>query len=354
MEHSEIGAVMARGKLTPEELDQRVYELALRHRQWTTAEAAGLLGASEGEVEEAVDRLERVGLLRPSPRTEAGYAAVAPEIALTRLFALEDRQLVRHQEQMAHTREAISSVMRDYLGLRSPQGRSLEVEALPTIEQEESFLDRVVDLARQDVWLMHVGSAPTAPVLDEMLLRYLGMLGSGIAVHALFLHQHARDRLMSGYLKELTQAGAQVRVAANLPQRMLIVDRDLAMVPVDPENSARGFWGVHGTELVPALRAVYEHCWIAATPFTVEAVADSPAQRPSVVEDVVIQMLAEGMKDEAIARRLGVSSRTLSRMISTLLDRLGVQSRFQAALELGRRGWLGAPQADALAHEGAA
>jgi len=336
---------MARGTVAPEALEQRVYETALKQTGWTVGEAAAQMGVAEAVVEETLDRLESVGLLRPAPSTRSGYAAVAPEVALTRLFAMEDRQLARHQEQVAHTRQAITTVMRDFLDLRAPQRRTLEVEALSTTEQVDSFLDGAASLARQDAWWMHAGSIPTAPALDEMLLRDLGMLGAGIEVRALVLHRHARDPLMAGYLRELSLAGAQVRVATHLPQRMLVVDRDLALVPVDPEDSARGALAVHGTELVPTLRALYEHCWTLATPFLEDEAADPGAPEASPVEDVLIRLLAEGVKDDAIARRLGVSSRTLSRMISALLERLGVQTRFQAAIELNRRGRLGSAPA---------
>ncbi|WP_206505709.1 helix-turn-helix transcriptional regulator [Streptomyces chrestomyceticus] len=342
---------MVRGNPTPKGLRQRLYELALQQGSWTTRQAAALLGAAEEEIEEAADSLENVGLLRPAPRKSSGYAVVAPEVALSRLFTQEGHQIARHQEQLAHTREAMISIARDYLGVRSSPGRTLAIEALPTAEHEESFLDRAADVARQEVWLMHGGPTPSAEFLDEMLLRCLGMLSSGVAVRALFLHQQAGDRLVSGHVEELAHAGAQVRVASHLPQRMLIIDWDLALVPVDPENSTQGFWAVHGTELVPALRAAYDHCWMAASAAGAHVAEGASSQRLSAVEEAVIRMLAEGMKDETIARRVGVSPRTLSRLISTLLDRLGVQTRFQAALELSRRGWLGD---DDLAQEGAA
>ncbi|MFE0041896.1 LuxR C-terminal-related transcriptional regulator [Streptomyces albireticuli] len=347
---------MARGNPSPEELEPRLYELALRQGTWTMREAAVLLDVAEEEVGEALDGLERVGLMRPAPRTPSGYAVVAPEAALSKLFAQEGRQLARHQEQMAHTRGAIGSVIQDYLGLRPSQTHTLAVEALPTAELEESFLDRAADLARREVRLMYGGISPSPAFLDEMLLRCLGMLSSGVAVRALFLHQQTCDRLVSGHVRELADAGAQVRVATHLPQRMLIIDTDLALLPVDPDNSARGVWAVHGTELVPALRAIYDHCWMASSSAGPDPTADTSPQRLSAVEEAVIRMLAEGMKDETIARRVGISPRTLSRLISTLLDRLGVQTRFQAAIELSRRGLLGTttPRTDALTHEGAA
>lgn len=112
---------MVRGNPTPKGLQQRLYELALQQGSWTTRQAAALLGAAEEEIEEAADSLESVGLLRPAPRKSSGYAVVAPEVALSRLFTQEGHQIARHQEQLAHTREAMISIARDYLACDRPR-----------------------------------------------------------------------------------------------------------------------------------------------------------------------------------------------------------------------------------------
>ena len=53
----------------------------------------------------------------------------------------------------------------------------------------------------------------------------------------------------------------------------------------------------------------------------------------------LVNLLASGRKDEAIARQLGVSGRTLRRRIAEVQDQLGATSRFQAGLQAARRGW---------------
>ncbi|HKT05044.1 MAG TPA: helix-turn-helix transcriptional regulator [Rugosimonospora sp.] len=58
----------------------------------------------------------------------------------------------------------------------------------------------------------------------------------------------------------------------------------------------------------------------------------------SAAEHETLRLLGTGLKDEAIARQLGVSMRTARRRISTLLTRLGAVSRFQAGAETARRG----------------
>ena len=338
-------------------LAQRVYRAVLLDPQWTSHTIAQGVGASPAAVDDVLRQLESVGLVAPSPTSESGYAAVDPDAALTRLFAVENRQLTRHQEEVARTRDAIAVIMRDFLDIRAAQRNSVEIEELRTPGQINAFLDDVSSLVKEQEWGMHVGSPPPVEVVDEMLLRDKAVLSAGIAMRALYLHRHAQDPFMAGYLEELAREGVQVRLATHLPFRMLLIDQDLALVPINPADSSQGAFAIRGGELVRSLRAVYEHCWISATPF--EAASGRPAQEDaagqagaalSPSEVVIVRLLADGAKDDAIARRLGVSTRTLSRMISALLERLGVQTRFQAALEIGRRGWLEgrAQEADTL------
>ncbi len=57
-------------------------------------------------------------------------------------------------------------------------------------------------------------------------------------------------------------------------------------------------------------------------------------------EQSLLRYLAAGLKDEAIARHLACSRRTLRRRVDGLLDKLGATSRFQAGALAARRGWL--------------
>ena len=54
----------------------------------------------------------------------------------------------------------------------------------------------------------------------------------------------------------------------------------------------------------------------------------------------LLTMLSAGMTDEAIARQLGVSARTVQRRISDLMETLGSRNRFQAGVQAVRHGLL--------------
>ena len=82
---------------------------------------------------------------------------------------------------------------------------------------------------------------------------------------------------------------------------------------------------------------LFELLWAQATPIV--AAVDSPDD-----DRELAALLASGAKDDVVARHLGTSSRTLSRRIAELMDRLHVRTRFQAGVQAVRLGWLPGPE----------
>jgi DNA-binding NarL/FixJ family response regulator len=54
-------------------------------------------------------------------------------------------------------------------------------------------------------------------------------------------------------------------------------------------------------------------------------------------EALVVRLLSAGLTDEAIGRRLKIADRTVRRIVAHLLAKLGVDSRFELAVECARR-----------------
>lgn len=92
---------------------------------------------------------------------------------------------------------------------------------------------------------------------------------------------------------------------------------------------------IRPSALLDALIAYWEMCWRQATPL------DAPGEDPIGEEDrQLLILLVSGLKDEAIARQLGWSVRTMRRRMSRLLESLGAANRFQAGVIAARSGWL--------------
>ena len=90
---------------------------------------------------------------------------------------------------------------------------------------------------------------------------------------------------------------------------------------------------VHASGLLDALAALFESVWQRAIPVP-ELVSPADEHRH------LLMLLASGLKDEAIARQLGIGERTVRRRVAALADRLGARTRMQLGIQAVRQGWL--------------
>lgn len=129
-------------------------------------------------------------------------------------------------------------------------------------------------------------------------------------------------------------AAAEIRTHPALPMWFAIVGRKTVVVPRDPDDADAGLVLLHGAGHVRAALWMFGHVWQTASPFAQEDDAISLNRW----ERRVLEQLASGIKDEAAARRLGVSVRTYRRYVTDLCDRLGASSRFEAGMRAVQAG----------------
>ena len=131
------------------------------------------------------------------------------------------------------------------------------------------------------------------------------------------------------------RAGEQLRVIPDLPTRMFVLGSTHAVVlePLGLADEPRIL--VRQRALVEALTMLFELMWVRAAPVPE---MDFGEARPDL-RRFLLQQLAAGA-DEQIARKLGLSLRTVRRRVADLLIDLGFDTRFQAGVEAARRGWL--------------
>jgi DNA-binding NarL/FixJ family response regulator len=136
-------------------------------------------------------------------------------------------------------------------------------------------------------------------------------------------------------MQRLVAAGMQLRVLPHVPTHLTICDRRFAVVPIDPDDrSTLGSMFIGPSGALTALIELFECLWARAVPLGAPAAPD-PA---SEAEARLVALLTAGMKDESIARELGVSQPTVTRRITRLLGTLDAASRFQAGVQAARRG----------------
>lgn len=121
---------------------------------------------------------------------------------------------------------------------------------------------------------------------------------------------------------------------------------DESQAPLGWAAGARGLLlrEVDSTSLVAATRAV-AHGVVALDPrlagtllATQDSAPPSAAGELTPREMAVLQLLAEGLPNKAIAQRLGISDHTVKFHVNALLGKLGAQSRTEAVTRAMRRG----------------
>lgn len=61
---------------------------------------------------------------------------------------------------------------------------------------------------------------------------------------------------------------------------------------------------------------------------------------PGDLDLEILSLLSQGMTTEAIARRVGVSERTVRRRLRAVADGIGVESSIEAVVHAVRQGWI--------------
>ncbi|MFJ9762442.1 LuxR C-terminal-related transcriptional regulator [Streptomyces erythrochromogenes] len=322
-----------------EALLQILFRTARGRTSWDSTAIADEVGCGVLEAEDSVDRLKSLGILTPAPGTENGYTTVEPATALTRLLALENELTEEWYRGRRKRQTAIEELMKRF-PLHTESATSAQIEILMSPSDVNDFLEESAADARTLEQAMHPGGVPPIELIDDMLLRDAEVLDRGVRLQGIYARHLATIPYLRNYLTDVSREGADVRLADTLPLRMILIDGATAFLPLDPQDSSAGAFALRSPEVVRSLSAVFAFHWSVAVPLGATRGGGATDLELTPEEQVAVRMMAMGAKDEAIARHLGFSTRTLSRMISRMLERLGVETRFQAAAKLTHAGVL--------------
>ncbi len=271
------------------------------------------------------------------------------------------RVLIQRRQALLHRESAELRSLRTYadrlahelppppvLPPRPPTG----VEVLTGAEAVEARLGTMLDSAETEVLVLdrsalttsRSGGAGEAGEAGEAGAgRIRRLLARGVTVRTVTDRRGTDFPERARELIALTRLGLQARIGQRLPTGLVLVDRRTCLLPPAPSDGegAEGSEGTEGAALVfgdsllhRAALPLFESLWARATP------VGSPVSPLSAEQRELLGLLASGLKDETIARRLGVHVHTARRRITRMLEELDADTRFQAGVQAAIRGWL--------------
>jgi len=332
--------------------EERAYRFLVERSPGSATGVAEGTGLDLYDVTRVLAHLEAKGLVARAPGGD--FVASPPAVALGALMVERQQELRRAEVDL----EALNGLYRQAVAERGSG------EVIDVVRGPEAVAHRFAQLQRsaKDEIQMFVraGIVVVSPddndddedVAQARGVRYRVVLERAVLERPGFVAQAGKS----------VDRGMQLRVAKALPVRLMIVDRELGLVPLsgDGERQGPGALLIHSSPLLDALRGHFELVWQAATRLVLpgdgaaaeaaRATAGADLSAEDLFDELagdtlepldatVLSLLLAGLTDQAVGSQLDLSLRTVQRRVRHLMDRAGVDTRLQLGHEAARRGW---------------
>ncbi len=290
---------------------------------------------------EAVDLLIDLGLLTQRSGSKR-FHAVDPSTVQSSVVVPLGQQGAELLAESGRWADVFGELGQAYR--RTPQRSDQPVTEIRGYANINRVLQATVADARTELLTAQPSGGRSAATLAVAAERDIRALERGVRMRTLYQHSARRSTATRDYVQAVSLHGGEVRTLDEFFNRLIVVDRELAIIPGAEGNHVAV--ATHHPALVAYLTDVFERSWERARPYTdreASAVRDIAAD----VRAMTIRMLVEGHSDPASAKRIGVSTRTYAGYIASLKEEYGVQTRFQLGHAMGReRRMRTAPPAD--------
>ncbi|GAB2701825.1 helix-turn-helix transcriptional regulator [Kitasatospora kifunensis] len=298
-------------------------------------------GLEPASVQQATELLVEIGLL-PSTQPPCGTRAVTSiEKALNHLARQAEQSAVEWTQETVRLRKAIRLLTTELADQYQTQLSLAPAELIVGMARISEVLEDCTDLAQDEVLSMHPG-----PVVESRskarLERNRRVLDRGVGMRTVHLTSTARLPHGLALLEEMQSTGVRVRLAPTIPFRLIVIDDVMAFTPSFDIEAEPTALVTRGPVITRLLRRVFEHCWQSAVELGAQAPPEQSANDGPLTsqQSCLLRLMNAGMKDEAVARELGVSIRTLRRLMTDLMEKLNAGTRFQAGVRAEQLGWL--------------
>ncbi|GAA0946520.1 helix-turn-helix domain-containing protein [Kribbella koreensis] len=312
---------------------ERVYTALVGLPHCTASELAEACGLTAATVGRLLSGLVRDGLATRSAGRPPRFAATVPDVSVA---ALIDEQ----QHRLDEARSMVHQLMETYREAARITHPELAVELLTDRDDISSAVARMTADARREIRAFDRPPYVDRPGvnLDLQIERQR----HGVSHRVIYSQEAvAWPGRMTSDIAPSIRAGEKARVRPELPLKLVISDNQLAIIPFSlAAGGQSAAYLIHQSPMLVALESLFEGEWERAAVLSAAGEQVDDGTQPDEETRCLLELLASGLTDTAIARSQGWSERTTQRRIHRLMQELGASTRFQASLTAARRGWL--------------
>lgn len=287
------------------------------------------------EVTRALEGLEQQGLVSRSAARPGHWVCAPPSVALGPLLSQQRHELERAELAAAK----LAEIYRPEAG--SPAVHDLLEVVTGGAAVSQRFSQLQLGAEREVCFLIR--SEPLAVAAEdnpaEVLAMSRGVTYRVVIGREMFPGQHVQ-------LAELAESlgrGMQVRVADEIPTKLVIADGTLGMLPLDARPTEPAALVVRSSGLLVSLTALFESLWRHALPLSLDGgdrVSEGREPGPDAVDLQILSLLLTGLTDVSVGKELDLGARTVQRRIKRLMDLSGASSRLHLGWYASENGWV--------------
>lgn len=223
-------------------------------------------------------------------------------------------------------------------------GRIRYIEGLGAIKDA---ISEVLWRAKREILTAQPDGPGPGATLDDAYVAVRAPLTRGVAMRTLFQHSARFSEPTKRYVQKVMRYGVEVRTLPEFFDRLIIVDGEVAFIPGGERPHSAAL--IRERAVVAFLSDVFERAWVRAEryPFRPVRAADAAGEVVPDIRQAIKTLLIEGHSDKAIARRLGMSLRSVQGHIASLREQYGAQHRFQLGYRMARSEYAAARTAPA-------
>jgi DNA-binding NarL/FixJ family response regulator len=333
---NESAATECSGQLAALGLEPRVaeaYLLVLDRPAWRLPELRVRLGLSAEAAGRLLERLADLGLVARGGADVVRL--INPTVSLPALLAEREMEVARRTRDLERSRMAVADLSAGY-AQRQPVHDVGTGAATTSPAATHHALQALVGSATSEVLVMSTATTATTDPINGLRELNADRLDPRVQYQVMLPDAARSDPLVTRRLRVLASSGVSVRTVSSVPLRALVVDGAAVAFPAG--QTSTGVTLLRISSAAVATAELFERIWPTAAPLRDSSHVD-PAGL-TAREREVLAVLSVGGTDEAAAARLGLSVRTVRRVVSDVMAQLGARSRFQAGIKAAERGWL--------------
>jgi hypothetical protein len=245
-----------------------------------------------------------------------------------------DRQITQVLLQASQIRRDLMGLAPVYSEATSSRLQEQRLETIVGLAQVRDLITELSEACRSEVLTSQPGGARSEEVLTESLDRTERLLGRGVRMRTLYQHTAQFSGATIAYVERISGLGAEVRTLADGFPRLIVFDRKLALIDSREEGDCALL--VRSPCVVDFMVRTFNWAWVAAEPFPVEYRQERVRAVSDEIKRTIVQFLVTGEDDKVIARRLGLSLRSVQRHIAEIMQHLGAANRMHAGYLVSR------------------